>query len=330
MPVKNLNRVEAVMIVMNKSSLGAVRRCRRAEGNGRSAESGFTLIELLVVIAIIAILAALLLPALAKAKEKAQGIYCMNNTKQLMLANHMYQGDNRDCFPMAFHGGFVPQAGGPQPWVSGWLDWTTSAQNTNTTYLLNSQYAVLAQYFGQAKNVYKCPADIYASQPQRTLGWSSRCRSVSGNIYVGEGNGWASGVGPPPYQPSGPNKLTIYRGAKKASDLRIPGPAQTWVYMDEHPDSINDAGAFPPDGPANIPDAPATYHNMAAGFAMADGHSEIHKWRGPTMTKPRSARGLRGVNYQAENNFPTVTGDPDLRWYSYVSPRSTIKTVADP
>ena len=314
---------------MNDRLTGLAWPCRRAKGDGKAAVSGFTLIELLVVIAIIAILAALLLPALASAKTKAQAIYCMNNTKQLMLANHMYQGDNRDNFPMAFHGGYMPSDIGPRPWVTGWLDWGTSQDNINTTYLLDSRYAALAPYFGKAKNVYKCPADIYASPVQLRLGWASRVRSVSGNIYIGEGNGWTSGGGPPAYSAGGPNNLTIYRGAKKASDLTIPGPAQTWVYMDEHPDSINDAGAFPPDSRTNIPDAPATYHNGAAGFAMADGHSEIHKWRGPTMNKPRSARGLRGVNFVAENNFSTTTTDPDLRWYSYVSPRKTVKTVAD-
>src|SRR5512144_1863378 len=116
--------------------------------SSRASAPGFTLIELLVVIAIIAILAAMLLPALGKAKQKTQGIYCMNNTKQLMLANHMYQIDNRDNFPMALHGGFVP---GPntttRPWVSGWLDWTTGPDNTNILYLVEPRYAVLAQSF---------------------------------------------------------------------------------------------------------------------------------------------------------------------------------------
>jgi prepilin-type N-terminal cleavage/methylation domain-containing protein/prepilin-type processing-associated H-X9-DG protein len=287
--------------------------------------SAFTLIELLVVIAIIAILAAMLLPALGKAKQKTQGIYCMNNTKQLMLANHMYQADNKDNFPMAFHGGFQPGANDPnKPWVSGWLDWSTSAENTNTIFLLDPRYAVLASYFANNKNLYKCPADNFASGAQRGRGWSTRVRSVSGNIYVGKGNGWHTGPG---YSAGGPNNLSIYRGATKMSDLLIPGPAQTWVYMDEHPDSINDAGAFAPNTANNIPDAPATYHNGAAGFSMADGHAEIHKWRGSTMTKPRRSAGLDGVNYAAQNNFATAARDPDVYWYSFVSPRNSTRTV---
>jgi prepilin-type processing-associated H-X9-DG protein len=256
----------------------------------------------------------------------------MNNTKQLMLANHMYQLDNQDRFPDALHGGFVPSATSPtRPWVTGWLDWSTSPDNTNTLYLLDRRYAVLAAYFANTKNVYKCPSDKYLSRAQKARGWTARVRSVSGNIYVGEGNGWATDGRPGGWGgPGGPNNLAIYRGARRSSDLIIPGPSQTWVYVDEHPDSINDAGCFPPPSATGIPDAPATFHNGACGFAFADGHSEIHKWVGPLMKKPRSALGLNGVSGEvAYNGWATTKTDPDLRWYSYVSPRNSEKTVAD-
>ncbi len=296
--------------------------CSSSLSRATGRRSGFTLIELLVVIAIIAILAGMLLPALAKAKTKAQGILCMNNTKQLMLANHLYVGDNNDRFPGAFHGGLAsnPTPDEPRaPWVVGWLDWGNSQHNTNIQYLINPSYSKLASYFGNTKNIFKCPADKYLSQQQRGLGWTERVRSIAGNIQVGDGNcGIATKEGP-----FSGSDFTQYAHVKKTGDLNIPGPSSTWVYVDEHPDSINDAGLFSPhfDSGALI-DMPATYHNGACGFSFADGHSEIKKWAGPLFTHPSNLK-ISYVSAPVVGTSPHGRADVDLTWLRYRTPRTS-------
>lgn len=274
--------------------------------------TGFTLIELLVVIAIIAILAAMLLPALSKAKTKAEGILCMNNTKQIMVAWHLYSVDNADQIVMSYHGGDAQGgsiASNPKaaPWVVGWLDWGLSPDNTNLLFLINDKWARLGKYVGKNPAVFHCPADKYASRVQQSRGWQNRCRSISGNIQVGDGN----------YE-SGPTD-PIYKHIKKSSDFKYPGPQDTWVYLDEHPCSINDAGFFNPHVSSWV-DQPASYHNGAAGFAFADGHSEIHKWVA-SLSTPKA----KAVNTSFNGVTATVVsrGDKDISWMSYRSPRNS-------
>jgi len=287
--------------------------------------SAFTLIELLVVIAIIAILAAMLLPALGKAKEKTKGIYCMNNTKQLMLAWHMYALDNAERIVQGYHGNesrngnIVFTNPNAAPWVVGWLDWIASLDNINVQFITDDRYAKMAKYYARSKSIFKCPADNFLSSPQRTAGWRERVRSVSANIGIGAGNAT-----------SGPWDF-YYKQAIKTTDLIYPGAVDTWVFVDEHPDSINDAGFFNPLG-GQLVDVPATYHNGAAGFAFADGHSEIHKWLACMKRRPE-ARSVRFVNFAYVGGWTTyMTGgssaqDADYQWLRQHTSRKTAATV---
>jgi prepilin-type N-terminal cleavage/methylation domain-containing protein len=236
------------------------RRANFFAGSARSA-AGFTLIELLVVIAIIAILAAMLLPALTKAKEKARGIACINNTKQLTLGWIMYQGDSSEKLMQNSGGGWV--------FSSPTLDWATSDANTNTVPYLDPNQSFMANYI-KSVGVYKCPGDYNPAQN------GPRIRSYSLNSGLG---------GKPTDGKSDPTKNFAWNNGYAAlttSDLRKPGPASTYAFLDEHGDSIDD-GVFQFDpnqaqGGIYWRNIPASYHNGCYSVSFADGHSAIVKF----------------------------------------------------
>ena len=220
-------------------------------GNPRA---GFTLIELLVVIAIIAILAAMLLPALTKAKLKAQSISCMSNTKQLQLAWTMYAGDNNERIVINKSNPSQPD----ESWVFNVMGWGGGDSTTNPDRV---KTGLLADYTGKSVAVYKCPADVMLTFSPENL---PRTRSYSITRFMG----------------TTPSDDT-WQFFRKTGEIR--NPTAILVFLDEHPDSIND-GSFACDGAplGNTQywqDLPASFHGGACGFAFADGHSEIKKWK---------------------------------------------------
>jgi prepilin-type N-terminal cleavage/methylation domain-containing protein len=236
----------------------------------RFAPRGFTLIELLVVIAIIAILAGLLLPALAKAKTKSQGIMCMNNGNQMIKAMTMYTQDYNDWLPPN------PDDGNMTPyynWCCGSAGFGQS-QEYDPDILKDPTLNSLVPYTGGTVDIYHCPAD------KRKNGlYQGRDASKRGTkVPPARTFSMSQAVGTNPYRAG-------------LADMNRPGPSNTLVLVDEQvgmksgdPSSLNDA-AFATVGPRQpnpiwaMPDGPGVFHNFACGVAFADAHSEIHKWK---------------------------------------------------
>ncbi len=274
---------------------------------GPRRAGAFTLLELLAVIAIIAILAALLFPTLGRAKQKAQGVICLGHLKQLQVGWIMYANDHQDHLAPNRGGDTAGKSAGRPCWVAGEMRLDSQGgdktDSTNTCMLVGEAYSQFGSIGTYVKNValYRCPAD----KSTVTIGQAvlPRVRSISMNGYMGGAPG-----------ENLPDKP--FREFRKFADLTDPGPSQTWVFIDEREDSIND-GFFVVDAAARyaIIDYPASYHNGAGGLAFADGHAEYHKWLEPTTTPVlQPGQPLEG------GSKPTSPDDRDMAW---LVPRTT-------
>ena len=255
--------------------------------------TAFTLIELLVVIAIIAILAAMLLPALSKAKTKSQGISCMNNLRQMMLGWRLYADDYNDLLLASLD---VSASEHRVRWCTGGLDFN-GGNRSNWDVNQDLAKSPLMPYIGKnSYAIWKCPADQATVTVQGQKLPRVRSNSMS---QVFDFGGWL---------PAGP-----WRVYGRMSQIAI--PAKTWVLVDEHPDSINDAAcavqmAKPTATTAQIIDFPASYHNGACGLSFADGHSEVHKWQGSKIKARVMYNGTMPLNVPAGDSVK------DIIWWS--------------
>ena len=266
-----------------------------------AAGRAFTLVELLAVLAILTLLALTLVPTLAGSRTDAKAFVCQNNNRQLCLAWRMYADDNNGRIVYASDDNTAPaNPFNAYAWTLTHMDFSDNPPNWDPT--IDIMTRPLWPYTAKDASVYKCPSDtsaVYANGAMRP-----RVRSFSVNFYLGGFAGSYSG-----------NTFAIpYRLFMKTTDLTAPGPANTFVFIDEAPQAINWGNFLTQmDGYPNQPslykfndDFPGTFHNFGASVSFADGRAEIHRW-----VDPRSAP-------QYQYPFPSGTvaspNNADVAW----------------
>ena len=284
--------------------------------NHAASRHGFTLIELLVVIAIIAILAAMLLPALSKAKLKAQGIQCMNNHRQLALAWRLYTDDSNEMMPYASTANRAAKVYSADPsdpdnyaWSGAHMDFE-GPNRANWDPAVDMMKRPLWPY-AKTTTIYKCPSDRSTVTAFGAV--RPRILTMSMNLYVGgfapmKGEGFSGTHGGWPF-------AAPYRIYSKVSGINE--PTRIFVFLDMREDTVNwsnfmaDMTGYSPNDPTQYKwtgDLPGMYHSRAAGFSFADGHSEIKKWLDGRTTPALAPKG-------SLLTFPVAqANNPDIAW----------------
>src|SRR5688572_9723989 len=227
-------------------------------------DDGFTRVDLITTVLILSMLGLLVIPGFARASLTATGSSCVDNQRRLSLAWQQYAADHSDRLVNNFT---IPDTlatisnGQNDTWALNVLDWTTNQRNTNQTYIRNSK---LFPYLQSDTLAFKCPADNFLSSAQRAAGWTRRARSYSMNALMGKNS---------------PNDQAVNNGQSswvtgKRQFLKtasIVNPANTIVFLDEHPDSVNDGFFIQFPSQQQWTDLPASQHNGGCGFDFADG-----------------------------------------------------------
>ncbi len=238
--------------------------CGRPE---RKAPPAFTLLELLVTVAVIAILAGLLLPALAGAQGRGRATYCSNNLRQLNLACLLYADDAADRLPYNLGTAQIRRweaSGWFWNWTTPVMSWETDSANTNRSLLT---LGGIGPYACRAADIYRCPSDHVVSRVQAALGWSQRVRSISMNAMIGNAGDYSQAG----FNVNNPGYAQYFKASQ------VPQPAGIFVFIEEHPDSIDDGYFLNFIDSASWLDLPASYHR-GANVSFADGHVETHQW----------------------------------------------------
>jgi prepilin-type processing-associated H-X9-DG protein len=258
-------------------------------------------LELLLTAAVVAVLAVLQVAAAGPGAAKHATLACLANMRRLSLGWMLHANDHAGALALNYHGASAqsPPVGKPG-WASGWLDWTTATDNTNVLKLTDPRYAALATYVDRQAEYFRCPTDTYLSSAQKARGWLARARSYSADILVGDGNALQGPVAP------------AFVQVKTLAAMIKPAPASTYVFLEEHPDSLNDPAFFAPYSTAWI-DLPAAHHRGAATFTFGDGHAELRRWASPTTLMP-----VRVGPFTTPIVRP---GDPDIAWLRARTPQ---------